>query len=148
MKQETGRKAARRGAMWLAVAAMAGTAIAPPAAAEEGGPGAELGELINRALRADGPFFTAPERAVIEQACGYAPGAWDGFQVNINDGVLTCTNGRRADSPQVRAVLAAAEPRIERRVEAVMARPEIVAAIGRVAREAEAEALRELSAHR
>jgi hypothetical protein len=115
-------------------------APAAPASAEEAGE--RLGAMIERALRAEGPFFTEAEQAVIERACGYAPGSWDGFDVNISDDVLTCTNGRRADSAEVRAVLAAAEPRIEARVERMMASPEVAGAIARIAEQAAAEATR------
>jgi len=104
--------------------------------------GEELGRLIDSRLRAGGPFFTPEERVVIERACGYAQGEWDGYQVNIQNDVLTCTNGRRASGPEVRAVLAAAEPRIEARVEALMSSPEITQAIARISEEATAEAMR------
>ena len=117
--------------------------MAPAVLAEDGSD--ELGQSIERALRADGPFFTEAEQGVINRACGYAPGEWDGYDLQINDGVLRCENGRRVDDPAVRRVLRQAEPRIARRVETVMARPEITAAIDRIAAEATAEALRELN---
>lgn len=117
-------------------------AAADAAASAAGDAGDRLGAMIEQRLRAEGPFFTPEERAVIERACGYAPGAWDGFEVSISDDELTCTNGRRAGGAEVRAVLRAAEPRIEARVERVMASPEVTAAIARVAEEASAEAVR------
>lgn len=126
--------------------ALAATLAAPssPAAADPAttDAGDRLGTLIDERLRADGPFFTPPERAVIERACGYAPGSWDGFEINIDNGTLICTNGRRAEGPEIRAVLTIAEPRIEARVERIMASAEINEAIARVAEEAAAEALR------
>ena len=130
------------GVTGLAAVGLAAAALAMPPAAAQEDEGDRLGATIERQLRAEGPFFTPGERAVIERACGYAPGAWDGFEVNISGGVLTCTDGRRADSAEVRAVLAAAEPRIEARVARVMAAPEVAAAIARVAEQASAEALR------
>ncbi len=105
-----------------------------------------LDQLIQRELRAGGSFFTASERALVERKCGYAPGQWDGFDVNISNGVLTCSNGRRVDDPEMRAMLHDAAPRIGRRVREVMARPAVTAAIGRVAREATDRALREVRA--
>ena len=136
-----------------ALAAAGALAAAVPQAAETAPASAEtaiearaeqqgeaLGRLIESRLRADGPFFTPGERAVIESACGYAPGEWDGFDVNISDETLTCTNGRRAEGPEIRAVLAAAEPRIEARVQALMASPEIREAIARIAEATAAEA--------
>lgn len=134
-----------RTAPTLITIALAVTLAAPsaPAAADPASDaGDRLGTLINDRLRADGPFFTPPERAVIERACGYAPGSWDGFEVNINNGALICTNGRRAEGPEIRAVLTAAEPRIEARVERMMASAEVREAIARVAEEAAAEAVR------
>jgi hypothetical protein len=106
----------------------------------------DLSRVINRELHADGPFFTASERALIERKCGYAPGRYDGFQANISNGVFTCGNGRRVDDPEMRAMLDIARPRIARRVNAVMRRPAIAAAIDRVAGAATARAMARLRA--
>ena len=114
-----------------------------PAAAEE--PHGDLGALITQALREGGSFFTAEEQAAINRACGYAPGTWDGFELNMHDGVLHCTNGRDVDDPQVRRVMREATPRIGRRVGEVMARPDVREAIDRVAAEATDRAMRELA---
>jgi hypothetical protein len=105
-----------------------------------------LGELIERGIRADGPFFMPEERAVIERACGYPAGSWDGFEANIQNGVFVCTNGRRVDSPEVRAVMEAAGPRIGERVRRTMTSDEVQGAIREVAAEAQAEALRGIDA--
>ena len=107
-----------------------------------------LDTVIEHAIHDGGPFFTPSERAVIERACGYRPGEWDGFSMNDMNGVMTCANGRRVDSPEVRAVLRAAAPRIAARVNAAMNRPEVRAAISRVSDEAVAQAMRELAADR
>ena len=108
--------------------------------------GDRLGSMITARLRAGGPFFTAEEQAVINRACGYAPGEWDGFEINMRDRTLICENGRRVDSPDVRRVLAAAEPRIEARVEQVMESAEVRAAIARISADATARAHRALAA--
>lgn len=121
-------------------------AAAPPAAAETGE--ARLGGLIRERLRSGGPFFTPDEQVVIERRCGYAPGEWDGFDFQSIDGQLRCTNGRRLDDAEIRAVMARAEPRIISRVEAVMASADIRAAIDEVAREATYRALRNLESRR
>ena len=120
---------------------MAGIAAVPAAADTARGRAAEarLDQLMDKAIDEGGPFFTPKERAVIERACGYAPGTWNGFQVNMIGNVFHCTNGRRVSSPEVRAVMAAASPRIDAHIDAVMERPEIVAAMEQVGREAEAE---------
>ena len=104
--------------------------------------GARLGELITSRLRAGGPFFTNEEKAVIDRACGYAPGEWDGFELNTRDDVLICTDGRRVDTPEVRRVLDAARPRIERRVEEIMDSAEVRGAIARITSHATARAMR------
>jgi hypothetical protein len=105
-----------------------------------------LGNLVTSRLRADGPFFTPEERAVIDHECGYAPGEWDGFELNTSNGILRCTNGRRVDSPEVSRVIRAAEPRIEARVERVMASAEVRQAIARVTDRATARAMRAVDA--
>jgi hypothetical protein len=137
----TATRAAALAVLALALAGPAPAASAPPQAQQD-----ELSTLLDRNLRSGGSWFTAEERAVIEQKCGYAPGAWDGFEANMSDGTFTCRDGRKVDDPEVRAVLRAVAPRIEARVEAVMARADIVAAIARVAGVAAAEALREVEA--
>jgi hypothetical protein len=126
------------GTMWAAGAA-GGAAEAQAARAQEAGE--TLGRTIDRAIKADGPFFTAEERAVIERKCGYAPGSWDGFEANMSDGVFRCGNGKRVDDPEMRALMAAAGRRIGARVEAVMESAEVKAAIARVSEEATREAL-------
>ena len=127
-----------------AVAATVLIALTLPAEAgadEKTSAEARLDRLVDKAIAEGGPFFTPNERQVIERACGYAPGTWDGFQVDMVESVFVCTNGRRVSSPQVRAVMAAASPRIDAHVDAVMDRPEIVAAMEQVEREAEAKQL-------
>jgi hypothetical protein len=132
-------------ALALAVSASAPAVAQGPdatdaeAQAEEAGD--RLGAQIERAIRADGPFFTAEERTVIEAACGYPAGSWDGFSANMHDRTFVCTNGRRVDSAEVRAVMRAAGPRIGARVGAVMSSPEVRAAIERVTSEATAAAM-------
>ena len=136
----------RFAALMLAAALTAALAFssAPAAAAEDQGE-ARLDRIIQDALREGGPFFEADERAVIERKCGYAPGSWDGFDVNVSNGIFICNNGRHLDDPEMRAIMARAEPRIQQRVHTVMHRPEIEAAISEVARHAAAEAMRELA---
>lgn len=132
--------AAAVAALGLGVAGAGAPAGAHPegsrASAEE-----RLGTVIQRAIRQGGPFFTAEERAVVERKCGYPAGSWDGFEANISDGVFRCTNGRHVDDEEMRAVIAAAGPRIGARVSAVMSSPEVRQAIEEVTRRATAEAL-------
>jgi hypothetical protein len=130
----------------LLAAVALGAAQAPAATPADGEE--ELSTLINRELRSGGSWFTPAERAVIVRKCGYAPGEWDGFEANLSDGAFTCRNGRVVDDPEVRAVLKAAAPRIEARVEAVMARADVAAAISRVAQAAADQAMREMAASR
>jgi len=124
-------------------AGLAATTLPASAEASE----RELGALIQQSLRAGGPFFTAGEQAVINRACGYAQGEWDGFELSMHGDILHCTNGRDVDDPQVRRVVRQAAPRISRRVSAVMARADIRDAIGRISEEATDRAMRELARH-
>ena len=117
----------------------AGAEARPAGGAREAGD--RLGARIEAALKADGPFFTPEEQAVIARKCGYPAGSWDGFEVNVSNGVLTCRGGKRVDDAEMRALLAVAEPRIERRVETVMESAEVQSAIRAVSEEAEREAL-------
>jgi hypothetical protein len=127
----------------------AGAASQPrPAPAGEEEADRRLDALIESGLRAGGRFFTAAETAVIERKCGYAPGEWDGFQINMVGKVFYCTNGRRVNDPELHAVMRAASPRINARVKAVMSRPDVKAAVAEVAKEAEREALAELAKER
>ena len=107
-----------------------------------------LTTMINQQIRAEGSFFTPKEQQIIIAKCGYAPGEWNTFDANMTDGVFVCTNGRRIDDPEMKAVMAAASPRIKRRVNEVMARPEVRDAIHRVAVAAEAAAMRRLEERR
>lgn len=129
------------GALALGGVASASEARHDPGEAA-GEAGDRLGRLINERIRADGPFFTAPERAVIERECGYPAGSYDGFDANMTDGTFICSNGRRVDSPEMRAVMEAAGPRIGARVSGVMESAEVRAAISEIARTAQAEAMR------
>jgi hypothetical protein len=143
-------KAALIPATLIAAFALASAAPAPaspeaPAAAQEE---QSLSALIDRHLRSGGSWFTPAERAVIERKCGYAPGEWDGFEASMSGGIFTCADGRVVDDPEVRSVLKSAAPRIEARVEAVMARADVAAAISLVADRAAAAALREIEAKR
>ena len=141
------RKQAKLTAALVPVALIGAFALAMPSGAPaEPSANARLGGAIQRALHEGGPFFDAGEREAIERKCGYAPRSWNGFDLRFSNGVLICSNGRRVDDPEIRAIVAAAEPRIARRVDAVMDRPEIVAAIEGIAREAEARALRTVRA--
>lgn len=118
--------------------------LAAPAGAQADDDDGGLGDMIDRQLRADGPFLTPAEQAVVASACGYAPGEWDGYSINMSDGALRCENGRRVNSPEVRRVIRAAEPRIEARVERVMESVEVRQAIARVTERATARAMRQV----
>ena len=135
---------------WLIVgAALTSAMLAPsPAAARADSRQLQRAEArlelaLVEALRAEGPFFTASERTLVEQACAYPAGSWNGYEFSMTDGVLHCTNGLDVDAPEVRAMMDSAAPRIGRRVAAAMARPDVRAAIDQVARIRRADAARE-----
>ena len=127
----------------LALAALlAGATPAAAAGPEHRDP---LGTVISDAIHEGGSFFTASERALIERKCGYRPGEWDGLSISINNGVLTCGNGRKVDDPEVRAMLKVVTPRISARVAKAMAKPEVQEAIRQVASESAQRALQNLA---
>ena len=147
--------AARAGVFAVGVAALAaaaasggGAASAAPAGREahRDGRADEAGRRIERivdaGIRGGGPFFTAEERAVIERACGYDAGSFDGFSANMRNRTFVCSNGRTVDTPEIRAVMAAAGPRIEERVRRTIGSAEFREAVDAVARDATAEAMR------
>ena len=119
-------------------------AFAAPAPASPGSGSDDLSALINRELRAGGSWFTPAEQAVIVRKCGYQPGEWDGFEIRLTGGKLHCANGRVVEDSETRALIRAAEPRIEARVKRVMARSDVRAAISEVAEAAAAEAMEEM----
>jgi hypothetical protein len=129
----------------LGCAAAAAMAASDGSERKDGAAEARLEQAVDSAMKEDGPFLTPEEEALIERKCGYPPGSRDSKSLSMSDGVLHCSNGRRVDDPEVRAMMAVAGPRIETRVKAIMARPEIKRAIAMVADEATAEALRELA---
>ncbi len=134
-------------AIALAAAAACGTASASSAGAHDPSPEMRAAEqrldrLVNAGIREGGPFFTAEERAVIERACGYEAGSFDGFTANMSNGTFLCSNGRRVDTPEVRAVMAAAGPRIEERVRRTVGSPEFREAVSAIARNASEQAMR------
>jgi hypothetical protein len=135
-------------AIGVVAASAGGAASAAPAAhearAERGTEAAErrLNRLVDAGIRDGGPFFTAEERAVIERACGYEAGSFDGFSANMTDGTFICSNGRRVDTPEIRAVMAAAGPRISERVRRTLGSQEFRDAVSEIARTASEEAMR------
>lgn len=116
---------------------------AMPAAAQDRqeDAGNRLSETINSALEADGPWLLPQERALIARKCGYSAAEAESDSISMNDGVLICSNGRRVDDPETRAMMRVAGERISRRVNAVMESPAVRNAIAAVSDEAVREAL-------
>jgi hypothetical protein len=125
----------------LALSAILGLAAIPAMAAGEADK-ASAKRTVNQALRADGPFYTPEEQAVINRKCGYAPGEWAGFEMADMGDAYQCTNGKRLNDPEIQALMRVAQPRIQRRVSAVMARPEIKAALAQVAEDSASRSIR------
>lgn len=122
----------------LAGAVAAGAAVlGVPAAASAGSSDAQarLDRLIYETIEGAKPFFTPQEDALIARKCGYAPGTWDSDEVNMHNDIMICPNGRRVDDPEVRTMMAIAGPRISKRVNAALERPEVREAIAAVADE-------------
>lgn len=107
--------------------------------------GDRIGAAIDRAIKAGGPFFADEERRLIEAKCGYAPGSWDGQNFSMTNGSFRCRDGKSVDDAEMRAMLANAEPRIEKRMKAAMESPEVKAAFEALHRQVEAETKRALA---
>jgi hypothetical protein len=122
-------------------------AAVPASAAAASDDPAPLGTVINEAIHRDGPMLTPAEQGVIRAKCGYAPGEWDGSDFSINNGVFLCSNGKKVDDPEMRALLKVVQPRISARVSAAMTSPEVQAAIRATADEAARKALANLRNH-
>jgi len=102
---------------------------APAAAQADDRESRRLGQTIEQAMQAEGPWLLPAEQALVARKCGYAQGSRDGESITMNNGVLVCANGRRVDDPEVRAMMAVAGPRIARRVQATMDSPAVRNAI-------------------
>jgi hypothetical protein len=125
--------------------------IGPAYAQDKDEAGDRLGRTIEQAMEADGPWLLPAEQALIARKCGYAAGTGHSDSITMTDGVLLCANGRRVDDPEVRAMVAAASPRISRRVSAVMDSPAVrnaIAAVSDGAVQRALEGLRDLSPRR
>jgi|GEM_PF-3505484 len=107
--------------------------------------GSRLGRTIEQAMKEEGPWLLAAEQALIARKCGYAAEIRGSDSITMSDGILICANGRRVDDPEVRAMVAAAGPRISRRVQAVMDSPGVRNALSLVADGAVQRALEALS---
>ena len=116
-------------------------ALAGPAAAA---PGEEAGRKLA------GPkasIFTDGERAVVAARCGYGA-EWNGRNVVMNDGVLICSNGRRVNDPEVRAITARVGERVRVRVREAIDQAQVARTISRRAREQVRERMRHLHVQR
>ena len=132
----------------VAISAALVLVTAMPAAAQDSEASARLSRSINQAMEAEGPWLLPAERALIARKCGYTPAEADSDNVSMMHGVLICSNGRRVDDPEVRAMMEIAGERISRRVNAVMSRPAIREAIRAVSDEAVREAMARLGEER
>jgi hypothetical protein len=140
-------------AVRFAAAALAATmSFAGPALAQSGDEaGHRLGRGIEQAMEAEGPWLLPAEQALIERKCGYTRGSRQSDSITMTEGVLLCANGRRVDDPEVRAMVAAASPRISRRVKAVMDSPAVrdaIAAVSDGAVQRALESLRDIAPRR
>ncbi len=115
----------------LSLSAAIAILSAAPAAAQEpsGSQDERLSQSIHNALGADGPWLLPAEQALIARKCGYRGDEAGRDDMSITNGVLICSNGRRVDDPEVRAMATTASERISRRVSGVMASAEVQRAI-------------------
>ena len=124
-----------------AALALAGAAGAQTGEARQAS-GERVGEAVERAIEAEGPWLTKEEQALIERKCGQAPGSSERHGISLSDGALRCPDGRKVDDAETRALVAVVQPRIERRVKAVMESAAVKQAIALASAEAAVGALR------
>jgi hypothetical protein len=78
-------------------------------------------------LDEEGPILSQTDEAMIRAKCGTGPARNSGIQ--FNGGALVCSNGRRVDDPEVRALAARIDSRVKAHLDRVMRRPEVKAAL-------------------
>lgn len=113
------------GIVIIAAFAAAGSLLTGAGSAWAGG----AATMIERAVADEGPIVAPEEQALIDRKCGRRPAGSDGSSIRVDEGVLICGNGRRVDDPEVRAAMRRIGERAEARVEAVMSRPDVRAAL-------------------
>ena len=109
-----------RTAPLIAAAALLAPGISP--AAEP------LDTAIRRQMKASGPVFAPAHQHFIRERCGMAAGARVS-NVRMAGDVLTCPDGRRVSDPQVRVVGREISARAKALARALMASPEVRAAM-------------------
>lgn len=127
----------------LALSATIAFLCAVPATAQDHSetPEIRLSQTIHNAMEAEGDWLLPAERTMIDRKCGYSGADARRDSVTMTNGVLICSNGRRVDDPEVRAMMEAAGHRISRRVQAVMDSPAVRDAIAAISDRAVREAL-------
>lgn len=121
----------------LLAAASTGTA-APPA---------DVGPAHVKKTHQKEAVFTDSERALITARCGYGSD-WNGRDVRFENGVLVCSNSRRVDDPEVRALAERVGERVRARVREAMNRAQLARATSRRAHEQVRERMRRLRVER
>jgi hypothetical protein len=82
---------------------------------------------IERAFDEEGPILSQADQAMIRAKCGSGASRNSGIQ--FNGGALVCSNGRRVDDPETRALAARIDIRVKAHLDRAMRRPEVAAAL-------------------
>ena len=122
--------------LWLAATGSA--AAAPPDATDR---------MVRSTVESRGSIFTDSERATIAARCGYGA-EWNGRNVVMNDGVLICSDGRRVDDPEVRAITTRVSERVTLRVREALDSAGVARTMSRRTREEVRERMRHLRVQR
>ncbi len=100
----------------------------------------DLHAAIKRAGDRQEPIVTRADKAMIAAKCGYAPD-WDGDNISLNNGVLTCADGKKVSDDETRAMAKGISRRADKYVQGVMNDPAVKRAIDGTAQRAAKEAI-------
>lgn len=126
----------------LIMIALAGAGAAPLAGQNPD----RIGAAVSAAMRDGDPIVTDSDNAMIRAKCGYTADEARQRDVSFNDGALQCSNGRVVKDAQTEEMSRRISARASAKVNAVMARPEVRAAISGEATARAREAVRRVQA--
>ena len=101
-----------------------------------------IGAAVSAAMRDGEPIVTDSDNAMIRAKCGYTAEEARRRNVSFNDGALKCGNGRVVKDAQTEEMSRRISARATAKVKAVMARPDVRAAINGEATARAREAVR------
>lgn len=105
-----------------------------------------IGRVIHKAMDEGEPIVTPADHAMIRAKCGYTAEQAERDNTNFNDGALKCSNGRVVKDAETVAMSRRIAARAKAKVDEVMSRPEVRAAISGEAAARANEAVRRVQA--